>query len=73
LYVPIGVAHGFQCISNTCSVLYFVNGPYVSSHDVGIRYDSFEMKWPIAIGDMSDRDQRFPVLNQFDSPFSYVA
>ena len=72
LYVPIGVAHGFQCISNTCKVLYFVNGKYVSSHDVGIRYDSFKVDWPIEIGDMSDRDQLFPVLDQFNSPFSYV-
>ncbi len=73
LYVPSGVAHGFQCVSNTCSVLYFINGPYISSHDIGIRYDTFGWTWPIEIGNMSDRDQGFPRLYQFNSPFSYEA
>jgi dTDP-4-dehydrorhamnose 3,5-epimerase len=69
LYVPAGVAHGFQSLTPKCSTLYYVDGPYSQKHDIGIRYDSFGVNWPLVIGDISPRDLALPLLARFNSPF----
>lgn len=62
LYVPEGFAHGFQTLTDECSVLYLMTEFYSPAHARGIRWDdpAFGIEWPIADPIVSDRDAGFP-------------
>ena len=44
---------------------------YAPNNDGGIRYDSFGFDWECVSPKSSDRDQSFPTLEAFDSPFIF--
>jgi dTDP-4-dehydrorhamnose 3,5-epimerase len=48
LYIPEGVAHGFQTLTSDTEVLYTVSAPYTPSHCRGVRWDdpAFGIEWP---------------------------
>jgi len=48
LYIPEGVAHGFQTLTDDTEVLYSVSAPYTPSHCRGVRWDdpAFSIEWP---------------------------
>lgn len=65
LYVPRGVAHGYQTLSDAADVFYFVSTPYSPAHQQGIRWDdaSIGVRWPLgAPTSISERDRAFPDL-----------
>jgi dTDP-4-dehydrorhamnose 3,5-epimerase len=69
LYLPAGVAHGF-CVTGAEALLYYkVSAVYSPAHDAGIRWDSCNIPWPIAVPIISERDKALPPLSDFDSPF----
>lgn len=70
LYLPAGIAHGFQTLSEQACMSYQVSSPHSPAHDAGIRWDSFGFNWPIATPLLSERDQRHPALADFESPFA---
>lgn len=71
LYVPAGVAHGF-CVTGAEALLYYkVSSVYSPVHDAGIRWDSCNIPWPIAVPVLSERDKTLPPLSEFDSPFVF--
>lgn len=62
LYLPAGLAHGFQTLVDDTEVHYQMGHEYVPSHAEGIRWDdpSFDIRWPDPEPTISDRDRSFP-------------
>lgn len=62
LYVPVGVAHGFQSLQDETEVSYQTSGPRHVESERGVRWDdpAFQIEWPLSISVMSQRDQQFP-------------
>jgi dTDP-4-dehydrorhamnose 3,5-epimerase len=63
LYVPEGVAHGFQTLAEHTEVVYTVSAPYTPSHAGGVRWDdpAFRIDWPDAPHrTMHPRDRGYP-------------
>ena len=71
LYIPAGVAHGF-CVTGDEALLYYkLTTVYSPEHDAGIRWDSVGIAWPMTDPRLSERDQKLPTLDEFESPFVY--
>ena len=69
LYIPKGFAHGFRAlVDNTCMV-YLVGSEYHRDSDSGIHYRSICHDWKIENPIVSPRDQAFPGIDEFQSPF----
>jgi dTDP-4-dehydrorhamnose 3,5-epimerase len=49
LYLPRGVAHGYQTLSDDADVLYLISAPYAPNHQRGVRWDdpAFGIDWPL--------------------------
>jgi dTDP-4-dehydrorhamnose 3,5-epimerase len=64
LYIPTGMAHGFQTLADDSEVLYMMGGDYVPEAARGVRYDdpAFAIQWPPPKGSliMSERDASYP-------------
>jgi dTDP-4-dehydrorhamnose 3,5-epimerase len=62
LFVPAGFAHGFQTLEDDTEVLYAMSAEYVPDAARGGRWDdpAFQVKWPLPVSVISDRDRRFP-------------
>lgn len=73
LLLPTGVAHGFQSLIDGSLVHYSVSAVYSPVHDLGVRWDSCGIPWPLPIDpdSLSARDRAFPALQDFRSPFCH--
>jgi dTDP-4-dehydrorhamnose 3,5-epimerase len=64
LYIPAGLAHGFQTLTDDCEVLYQMAHRYVPDAARGVRWDdpAFEVEWPEPLNErtMSDKDSSYP-------------
>ncbi len=64
LYVPEGVANGFQTIKDNTQVSYPVSQFYSLEHERGIRWDDpqFSIRWPqeVDVGLISEKDKNWP-------------
>jgi dTDP-4-dehydrorhamnose 3,5-epimerase len=64
LYIPAGMAHGFQTLSDDCEVLYQMGSPYVPEAGRGVRWDDpvFAIGWPQCSGErtISEKDRSYP-------------
>jgi dTDP-4-dehydrorhamnose 3,5-epimerase len=62
LYVPKGVAHGFQTLADTSEVAYQMSHVYVPDQARGVRWDDpvFGIEWPEAERTISDQDRAYP-------------
>ena len=62
LYVPKGLAHGFQTLADASEVAYQMSHVYVPAQARGVRWDdpAFEIEWPEAERTISDRDRAYP-------------
>ncbi len=69
LLIPSGFAHGFQALEENSMTMYLLSSEYEADLDAGIRYDSCGIDWPIAVSEVSSRDEEFETLSEFDSPF----
>jgi dTDP-4-dehydrorhamnose 3,5-epimerase len=69
LIIPKGLAHGFKSLEDNTNVTYMQTTCYAPNNDVGIRYDSFGFDWRCDNPKLSNRDQSFPTLLEFESPF----
>jgi dTDP-4-dehydrorhamnose 3,5-epimerase len=63
LFVPPGVAHGFQTLRDDTEVAYQMSVPFAPGAYQGVRYDdpTFAVSWPLPVTVISERDQRHPV------------
>lgn len=62
LYVPRGVAHGFQTLQDDTTVYYHINTPFSKEHSRGIRYNdpAFGIRWPLPVSEISEKDRTYP-------------
>ena len=65
LVVPEGFAHGFQTIEDDSELLYLSTAFYESGAEGGLRYNDpvLGIEWPLAIGDISEKDASHPMLD----------
>ena len=71
LYLPVGIAHGYQALLEESIMFYMVDQPYVPSLDAGISWDSFGFSWPVSSPILSKRDLSQPKLQDFNNPFVF--
>jgi dTDP-4-dehydrorhamnose 3,5-epimerase-like enzyme len=71
VFIPSGLAHGFLSLQDDSCVVYLQTSVYSPDHDAGIRFNSFGMEWEVKEPIISPRDQQFPRLSEFDSPFIF--
>lgn len=61
LYVPEGVAHGFQTLTDDAEVFYQMSEFYAPDHARGVRWDdpAFGITWPADDRTISERDRGY--------------
>jgi dTDP-4-dehydrorhamnose 3,5-epimerase len=69
LYIPKGLAHGFETFEDHTLMTYLTSTAYDPHADAGIRYDSVDHQWKAPNPILSDRDKAFQTLDNFESPF----
>jgi dTDP-4-dehydrorhamnose 3,5-epimerase len=62
LYVPPGVAHGFQTLDDDTDVLYQMSEPHHPDAARGVRFDDpqFAIPWPLERPIVNERDRAYP-------------
>lgn len=62
LYIPEGLAHGFQVLEDHTEMFYQMSAFYNPESARGVRWDDplFGIRWPIETRIISDRDQAYP-------------
>jgi dTDP-4-dehydrorhamnose 3,5-epimerase len=62
LYIPAGLAHGFQTLQDDSELLYMIDVPYEPSAARGVRWNdpAFTISWPEPVTVTSPRDLVFP-------------
>jgi dTDP-4-dehydrorhamnose 3,5-epimerase len=63
LYIPRGLAHGYQTLTDDAEVFYFVSASYSPEHQRGVRWNdpAFGVEWPLgAPSAINARDAGFP-------------
>ena len=66
MYIPEGFAHGFQCLSQNCELIYHHTEFYKPGSEGGIRYNDpvIGIEWPLEVTTISARDQSHPYLDE---------
>ncbi len=62
LYLPRGVAHGFQTLADNTEVVYQMSEFFAPEYARGARWDdpAFGLTWPLPAAIMNDRDKTWP-------------
>jgi dTDP-4-dehydrorhamnose 3,5-epimerase len=67
MYVPKGVAHGYQTLEDDTEVFYFVSAEYSPPHQRGVRWDdpALGITWPLGTPTrINPRDATYPSLER---------
>lgn len=69
IYIPKGLAHGFQTLTADCQVQYFMSEIYYSEKSSGVRWNDpyLNIKWPVNNPILSKKDQEWPILKNATS------
>ena len=69
VWLPPGLAHGFQALSMTADVCYRIDRSYQPGFDAAVRYDDPELAipWPLPVHGISERDRNAPSLAELES------
>jgi dTDP-4-dehydrorhamnose 3,5-epimerase len=70
LSIPTGFAHGFLSLSDQACLVHKTDAVHACNHEAGILWNSFGFEWPVKVPYLSERDQKFPSLKDFKSPFA---
>lgn len=64
LYIPKGVAHGFQTLEDDTEVFYQMSEFYMPEYARGIRWDDpvFHIDWPLKISVISQKDLSYQLF-----------
>ncbi|GAB3012361.1 dTDP-4-dehydrorhamnose 3,5-epimerase [Niabella terrae] len=64
IYIPEGFAHGFQSLTDNAELLYQHTAYYQPEFESGLLYNDpkLNIEWPMAVTEISDRDQQHPAL-----------
>ena len=70
LYIPEGLAHGFQTLTDDAEVFYQMSEYYHAECASGVRWDdpAFGIVWPLSDPILSEKDREFP--NYLPNPAS---
>ena len=62
LYIPAGIAHGFQTLEDATEVFYQMSEFYVPEAARGVRWNdpAFSITWPLEVAVIADKDLEFP-------------
>ena len=62
VYIPPGVAHGFQTLEADSDVFYMMSDFYKPDLADGVRYDdpAFGIEWPLPVSVIAERDRLYP-------------
>jgi dTDP-4-dehydrorhamnose 3,5-epimerase len=64
MYIPAGLAHGFQTLADSSELLYQMGHRYVPESARGVRFDdpAFDIRWPEPAGKrtISEQDAGYP-------------
>jgi dTDP-4-dehydrorhamnose 3,5-epimerase len=62
LYVPKGLAHGFQTLTDDAEIFYQISDFYVPAAASGVRWDdpAFDVTLPLPISTITDKDLSWP-------------
>lgn len=65
VYVPPGVAHGFQTLVDGCEILYMMSEAYRPELQDGVRFDdpAFGIALPLPVTSMAERDWSYPLFD----------
>lgn len=66
LCIPAGFAHGFQCLEDSCELLYLMSEFYHADLARGIRWNDPKVgiAWPLPVENLSPRDAALPGLHE---------
>ncbi len=66
LYLPEGLAHGFQTLEDDTEVFYQMFEGYSADHARGVRWDdpAFGIEWPLPDPILSDKDRSYPLFRR---------
>jgi len=66
LYLPLGVAHGYQVLEDHTEILYFHSEFYSKEYESGLNFldPKLNIQFPISTTDMSERDKSFKMLDE---------
>jgi dTDP-4-dehydrorhamnose 3,5-epimerase len=61
VYIPPGLAHGFQTMADKSEVCYQISNHYKPQAERGVRWNdpAFSIHWPLEAAMISDRDRSF--------------
>jgi dTDP-4-dehydrorhamnose 3,5-epimerase len=64
LYIPEGLAHGFQTLADDTEVFYQMTEFFAPEYGRGARWDdpAFHIAWPLPNPIMNERDQSWPAF-----------
>jgi len=62
LYIPDGLAHGFQTLTDGVEVFYQMSEFYAPECARGVRWNdpAFGIRWPLEVAMISERDRTYP-------------
>jgi dTDP-4-dehydrorhamnose 3,5-epimerase len=62
LYIPKGLAHGFQTLEPDSEVFYQISEFYAPDSSSGVRFDdpAFAIGWPLPVAEISAKDRAWP-------------
>lgn len=65
IFVPSGVAHGYQTLGDHVDVLYMTDQYYAPGMERGVRYSdpALGVRWPLEPHGVAPRDQQWPLLS----------
>lgn len=63
-FIPKGFAHGFQTLTDNCTISYFMSEFYSPKYEGGVRWNDpfFNIKWPIKNPILSEKDKNWPLI-----------
>lgn len=66
LFIPKGLAHGFQTLCGDCELLYLHTVAYDREAEGGVNAldPALAIDWPLAVTDMSPRDRNHPPIDE---------
>lgn len=64
IYIPPGLAHGYQTLTDDVEVFYQVSQFYAPTHERGVRWNdpAFGIEWPLTPTVISQKDQQYPLF-----------
>lgn len=64
-FIPEGVAHGFQTVSDGARLLYMHTAPWTPACEAGLRHDDprLAIHWPLPVTMLSERDRGYALID----------